>query len=690
MPSKDLAASRPAVYSAIIFLTLFALYSLGYLHYSAAPGGSVEQPIGWIGWYDQGQYFKGARALAALDFSPAMHVYPPLWPLMGAVFLKWWPTHPFFIPGFICLAIHVGVLLWIGERLYGRALTWIVVPLVFILWPTLTTTQWIIPWTTSPTAAFISILFAIYFHFDTKPDSWAVVSRRDWLLIAIFFLSYGLTFAARPVDVLPIFPIALIFVARIAYQNVFSFSGLRDQLSYLTGAILVVIVTLSGLVGPVGYFVFNTYAFGDPLGGYLSLTQSIYQIHIVFARAVSLLIDSEALFVESGAISTRFPLLLLCLSIFIIIVFTVNGLRRMVAVTALCYFLVYLPFTDLLPNNIFRFFTIHYFKWVFPWLTLLSAGELLRWFGRNPKREIAFVRIGATAALMLTLANIRIVFPTFDMLPDQRDLDARRIVIDAGHTRNWEVLDLMGVRGGFNDVYMASHQVEIDGVQLHPRADFKVLPSIGGVRIIFFRVLSGRQVQVAFTKPVDVGPRAGVTRVGLFGYSLTCAIRKCLPINRLPLTQLHRFVIELKADGNGVLFTKAGWSDPESWGRWSTKHRATVSFAVDERRRDVGISIVANGLLSPRTPLQAIWIEANGCKVAEAMLDLQRSSDFQTISGEIPARCIPSDGLIELAVVTDRTTSPREVGLNSDTRPLGAAVREISIHDGSAERSSRR
>ena len=86
-------------------LLLCVIYTLAYFYHPATPGNSPEFPLGWWGWFDQGEYIKSARAFLTLDFSPAQHFYPPLYPALGALGLVASAGHPFFFTNLLLLLL---------------------------------------------------------------------------------------------------------------------------------------------------------------------------------------------------------------------------------------------------------------------------------------------------------------------------------------------------------------------------------------------------------------------------------------------------------------------------------------------------------------------------------------------------------------------------------------------------------
>src|SRR6266567_5398273 len=125
------------------FTTL--LYVICFLNFPSTPDARWA---GWFGWYDQSEYLRTARDLAAFKLTSS--VYPLGYPLMGALFMWILPVHPFFIPN---LFFTVGTTLLFYSiartlltRLESFALTVVGIFLPRYLW------QWtlIVPWNSIP------------------------------------------------------------------------------------------------------------------------------------------------------------------------------------------------------------------------------------------------------------------------------------------------------------------------------------------------------------------------------------------------------------------------------------------------------------------------------------------------------------------------------------------------------------
>lgn len=657
-------------------LLVFVAYSLVYLSYPALPGNEPAHPLGWWGWGDQSEYLRSAQAFSHGLLHGQFHYYPPLWPLLGAIFVRFFPMHAFFVPGFCCLAVYLWGLLRIGEVVYGKALTWIIVALTFVLFGQITTAQWIIPWTSTLSGAISSLLFLIYFRLDRKSEPWVLVNASDWLCTLSFFLCYGALLATRPLDVFSFFPIALLFFLRGLKANCWPLNNIKTirKAGALSGA-----VACGGLLFPATYLVFNFAEFGHVFGGYFAASlHNGYYPSIIPEQLVSLFADSTGLSLEPNAtFSSHYPIFIIAFAICVATVGSRRGIMQVVSLTVVTHFLIYLPYADLTPKNIYRFNLIHYFKWTFPWLTLILAGEAARYFGRNSERKILWWPIVASAAVALLLANLRLVFPRFDAIVDSRNPAEHHVVIESPSQRTWSVVDLLGVHGGFNEIVMNEHLVKLDSRQLTWIGDFRLFPTDWGTRLVLVRPLPGKKLELTFSQPVTIDGSAGISLAGNYSIAVTCAVRTCSSITYFP-DQLSALTFDMKAGGDGLHFADKGWSEPEAAGTWTTARRATIVLAL-AAGHDLTVSALINPLISSVAPKQTAWIMINDCRVGETVFDRDRDPAAKVISGIAPARCIGADGKVVLAIETDRVSIPRDIGIGIDKRTLGLLVKSVEV-----------
>ena len=75
--------------------------------------------MGWWGWFDQGEYLKESKAIADYNFDPRNYFYPPLYPALGAMFVKLNPMHAFAIIDLICFLVFVYYFLSTARQFIG-------------------------------------------------------------------------------------------------------------------------------------------------------------------------------------------------------------------------------------------------------------------------------------------------------------------------------------------------------------------------------------------------------------------------------------------------------------------------------------------------------------------------------------------------------------------------------------------
>ena len=143
-----------------VFLAVW--YSYFYLSFPETPGNAFlagGHGLGWMGWYDQGKTYDSTLALAARNFHPEAHWYPLGYALLGAPFIMSLHGHAFFFVdivsllapfcGFVAFARRVGFPAPLGVPLFILAT---IDPWLF--------RQWVIPWSSTPSAALAWLLLA--------------------------------------------------------------------------------------------------------------------------------------------------------------------------------------------------------------------------------------------------------------------------------------------------------------------------------------------------------------------------------------------------------------------------------------------------------------------------------------------------------------------------------------------------
>ena len=237
VPFMDFRSTHVQIRTFTLILALFAaFYVVAYLSASALPGG-FEHPLGWWGWSDQGLYLKSAQAFSRFDFRSSEHTYPILYSLLAAPFVRVMPIHPFFIVDLACFLITVGGFLKIGSKIIGLWPSAILFVCVICLrW--IVVADWIIPWTSTLSAAITTILLLACANERFTQGGSPV---RDYLAFAVLLSLLAL---ARPLDLIidlvmyGYIAVRCIGAARMNKQAIFSARHFAIAAAFVAGTVI--------------------------------------------------------------------------------------------------------------------------------------------------------------------------------------------------------------------------------------------------------------------------------------------------------------------------------------------------------------------------------------------------------------------------------------------------------------------
>lgn len=459
------------------------VYCFFYFNYPALPGNSLTYPRGWWGWFDQGEYIKAVQAFVEGDFSSGKHSYPPLYPAIGAIFFPWMPVHPFFFFNLLGLLTFASVFTAFATR-YVTQIEAFALLALSLYFNQIIILNFAIPWTTTGTVLIYSITIYQLLQ-KSKPEhvlaSIPIESAKAFVFSAIF----GLLVILRPVDA----GAAAIFYPAYLY---FSFKSLRNTGSQVQIRTLFwqALALGAGLLIGLGLFLlFNQQVYGHVLGGYFKSTAvaSGYFPFELPRKTFSLLFDAYTVFLEPRAsLISHFPWLALSIVGIVGCLIWGSAMLKVVAAAICLQFFLYAPYGDLIPNGVWRYYNIHYFKWMFPFLAFF-AWIAFRWVFTGSSA----IRLSGPAyrAVAILLAVIVLLMPRYSVKPASpitlNQVDAEGRIAFSSNGDAIDFIDVQGLAGGFNEIYMGDHKLVADGEPMHRIKDFRLLPSPWGVRILF-------------------------------------------------------------------------------------------------------------------------------------------------------------------------------------------------------------
>ncbi len=448
VPGGAAAASPPRVggragagVAWLLALTVLAAYAFGHARLPAVPGNSAASPQGWLTWADQGEYHRSARAFAQGDLDARLHTYPFAYPLAGAAFARAFPRHPFVVVDAACLVAFT-LLVFLALRsclplpLAGiAALSGTILPPVLL-------EQWVVPWTSSLSASLLALaLLASHRAREAlvaggpggvRPVAWCIVLGA----------ATGLVVSTRPVDVVAAVVPGILLAGAIAREAL-----VTRRLGRGRAVRLLLAAAAPAAAGAGAFLLFNLAVYGDPVSPYLAYNSRVngFSFPDLPEKAVSLLVDPGALYLADGmSFLRRAPLLVVGLCLVPGTLAAGPPVLRAACLMVTVSFAVYFSYADLLPQTLFRFGGMHYFKWSAP----LLAGVLL-WNLRDlaalarVDRRAAALRLAPPALLLLLLLSLRI--ETEEVAPARVVARRAALTVTLAKPRDVDYVDLVGV-----------------------------------------------------------------------------------------------------------------------------------------------------------------------------------------------------------------------------------------------------
>ncbi|WP_418124271.1 hypothetical protein [Variovorax sp. 160MFSha2.1] len=479
------------------------VYCYFYLNHPALPGNNLAYPRGWWGWFDQGEYIKAAAAIRAGDFSPGKHAYPPLYPAIGSIFLPFLPVHPFFFFNLLGLLAFSYVFVAFATR-YVSQLEAFLLLAISLYFNEIIILNFAIPWTTTGTAV---IYAATIYQLLRKSKQEKLNSGIALESIKAFCFSglFSLLVVLRPVDA----GAAAVFYPAYLYFSYKSLSLSGTAAPTRNAFLFAQVVALGAglLIGISLFFLFNLKVYGQILGGYFKSTAvgSGYFPLELPRKIFSLVFDSYTFFLEpNGSLVTHFPWLILGIVGTLAALLRGPALLRMMAAAICLQFCLYAPYGDLLPNGVYRYYNIHYFKWMFPYLAFFGW-LVVRWIfegSETPRaKRLAFRSLAVVVAVSAMLAVQYKVKPASPIAIEK--IGPSNSISFSANGDGIDFIDFYGLAGGFNEIYLGDHHMLADGKPLIRVREFRLLPAPWGVRVFFNRRIRAKEFLLTPDKGVN-------------------------------------------------------------------------------------------------------------------------------------------------------------------------------------------
>lgn len=654
-------------------LAIIALFYIGiYLALPYSPGnGAALNTVSWWAWFDQSQYLRAANALYALDFSADQYFYPPLYPALGSLFLGVTNVHPFFFINLLCLLWFAYVYIRFSDLYVPRAVGAFLLFASTIL-PILIFENFVIPWTSSLSIAFLAtgILGLIWIEEIKRAQR----NNLEYWQVLLVATTLGLMVPTRPVDAIVGMFIGCAFV--LSYLRLQDSSADRSKRTTQ----FLVLAFVGAIVGPAIFMGFNFLVHGAPLGNYLQVASSNgFFIADLPEKFYSIWINAQPLYGELGAgLIEHYPWLLLSLAGLVWVILCGDILLRTLAVAIIIFFMLYLPYGDLLPNGMWRFLNIHYFKWTFAFFALFAAillgqivqGKQLRSAWKFPCALLIGVPLFLLALQMRVQTGPLSTAHQFSgvlsiTLPDQP--------ID--------FIDIKGLSGDFSSVYFGEHALHIDGQTFKVYRNFRLLEHGTDTRILFIRPVQGHKLELLLDPRIkfydgQLNAQWGTYR---FALGLPTSVSQ-LYDQQVPAAYRLNQTIDFSNQGISHFYIGEGFSIPENEGRWTLDDRARISLRITDfsPEKKIQMALTYQALIAGGKECQQVILQVNQQKVGENRLCLHNHGNTsKTYYYDIAPGIVEKEGLMQIVIETPDSVSASKLKINTDDRKLGVYVKAL-------------
>ena len=430
-------------------LVLTIAYIVTYLHDPARPGVNAAYPLGWNGWFDQGNYHKSAVSLFNGALGRDRHWYPLGYSLTGALFAGVMPAQCFLVPDLICLlACMFGFQAFCASVGVGS-----IVAVLLFLAGTFSSEilrhVWCQPWNTTLSAALIWWLLAL----SARSGGFGTPGREQLRLAGIGAISACIV-ETRPSDALLVIICGLMMLLMRL--------GARRPIVKLMPAVTAGVAVLA-----VPYLALHLAIYGLQPTPYMRLSAGIgFDATALWWKSYLLLIDPRPWLPDGAGLLHRFPWLVAGFAGMISVPFLRSERRTpllLLGVLIAASWASFLAYNDLQPSGLWRFENVHYFKWTFPGLLLLGWVMVRNLLGAH--------------RLPIIACCLAVVLPSaIHLEPKQADERAPA----------W-MIQIRQPQPPFFETYFGSLVLKMGSTTLVNTRDFRALPDAGGFRIILYR-----------------------------------------------------------------------------------------------------------------------------------------------------------------------------------------------------------
>ena len=371
--------------------------------------------------------------------------------------------------------------------------------------------DWIIPWTSTLSAAITTILLLACAN-----ERFAQGGSPAWRYLA-FAALLSLLALVRPLDLIidlvmyGYIAVRCIGAARVNKQAIFSARHFTIAAALVAGA----------MIGPATMAAFNLKVYGHLTSPYMQvLRESGFDLATIPEKFVSLFDDSTSVFLApKQTFLHRFPWLALTIAVIPSVLAFGPNILRFITVIACLHVAMYLAYGDLLPDNLYTYHAIHYFKLWMPYFALIAAAGLLFLYRTHASATTRYVAVGGVAltALLCSLGF------RFSAEPIRATVVASHTIAVEPVSGSKATLDFIDFPDLSSDVLskyvIGANQIIADDRRLRRLGDIHLFKGEFGLRVMFTRQLTFHRLVItlddSFRTPDKISAHGVQYTIGL-------------------------------------------------------------------------------------------------------------------------------------------------------------------------------
>ena len=455
----------------ILVLSCSLVYTCTYLSHDALPGNNLVYPSGWWGWCDQGIYLREAQAISTGKLNSSTYQMNIGYPLLGAVFIKILPNHPYFFINLVCYIFACVLFFKICNKYVSQIESALLLISLILFNRHFLIETMAIPWSNN---ICIPVFYYAFLKFILNYGR-----KRDWYLISTLTI---FIYHVRPMEFAILSLMLLIPFIKDTTRN--------EKVKLIVYSLCLFSV-LQAAILYVNYSIFRSYS-----SSYSEIVSRVgFFGYDVSVKLYTFFFRSNALSLSQDYLLKSFPYILFVLPGFYFLYKQIGTKFIFFMFFGISSVFLYMNYNDLWITNLYRFYNLRYFIWIVPLLGLMAYLSF-----RKSWREL---RIPLVAVLLLIpsslfLLRLDLVDISKCIMTLQSD-ENKSLIYEAKFADESLISILQFPELPIDYDSVGNMKLIVDGVRLAEFKDFYLLTSTNFKTIIFSKQISPSQIKLVFS-----------------------------------------------------------------------------------------------------------------------------------------------------------------------------------------------